>query len=409
MIGKGVDDLDSEISDIPDGLLRQVRFLFFPDKVFTEKKFHDHRLFTAMNVIFLSFLVPGLWIWDYVTDPVHANSTIGLRLFYLLYLLLLPLVLSPRLGRRFFEVIALPSLLIGETLFCVILTRLDTGMVFGVGGFMYVLFAVVFVTQSLTLRYGIACIISVAALPQLLALTGLMEGFLHAQYAVLIWPGTAFAALTQVVLAHHYLVRYILEQKLKSLSHTDSLTGVHNRRYFTRFLERSIMRAQRTGENISLLLLDIDFFKSINDEYGHPTGDLVIRRMSQNIQQEVARAIDVIARIGGEEFAVVLPGTAAMPAAALAERIRARVAGEIFYSVADQPFRVSVSIGVAERKDSDSDYCDIISRADEALYAAKAAGRNRVIVRQESRGSGEGILHWDFPPVSESVNRVCSD
>jgi diguanylate cyclase (GGDEF)-like protein len=378
---EGADDLDSEGANIPDGLWRQVRFLFFPDKDFTDKKFHDHRIFTAMNVVFLSFLIPGLWVWDYVTDPVHAGSTIGLRLLNLLYLLMVPPILAPRLGRRFFEVIALPLLLIGVMLFCVILARLDNGMVFGVGGFMYALFAVVFVTQSLTLRYGIACITSVAVLPHLLALTGLIEGLLHAQYAVLIWPGTAFAVLTQVVLAHHYLVRYILEQKLKSLSNTDSLTGVRNRRYFTRFLERSIMRAQRTGENMSLLLLDIDSFKSINDEYGHPTGDLVIRRMSKSIQQEAARATDVIARVGGEEFAVVLPGTAVKAAEALAERIRARVEGEVFHSVADQPFGVSVSIGVAERKESDGDYGDIISRADEALYAAKAAGRNRVVVQ----------------------------
>lgn len=374
--------LDKETSKIPDGIWRQIRFLFFPDHGFTEAKFSDHRVFTLMNVIFLSLIFTGLWYWDYVTDPINAENTIGLRLLNLLYLLIVPAILSSRFSIRFFEVITLPLMLAGQTLFCEIITRLDTGMVFGIGGFMYSLFAVVFVTQGFTLAYGIICIICIAALPHLLAFVGLADGFLHNHYAVLIWPGTIFAILIQTVLAHHYLVRYNLEQQHKSLSLTDHLTGAHNRRYFTQFLERSTMLAQRTGEEISLLLLDIDFFKQINDTYGHPTGDMVLRKVTACIEEEAARAIDVVSRIGGEEFAIVLPGTAVIPASIVAERIRVRIEAEEFYSIDDQPFHVKVSIGVTARMDSDDNFSDIISRVDDALYKAKAAGRNQVVVQK---------------------------
>jgi diguanylate cyclase (GGDEF)-like protein len=396
MVLNGLGDLDPKAAEIPDGVWRRLCFLFFPDSAYTDAKFQDHRAFSAIIMIFISLLFAGFWFWDYVIDPINAKSTIGLRLLFLLYLLTVPVILSPKFNRRFFEVTTIPLLLAGQTLFCAILSMLETGTLYGLGGFMYSLFAVLFTTQCFTLRYGIVSLVSISALPHLLALMGLPEGFMHVHYAILIWPGTIFAILTQALLAHHYLVRYSLEQQHKSLSLTDHLTGVPNRRYFTQFFEQNIMQAQRSGEDISLLLLDIDFFKQINDTYGHLTGDLVLRRLTQCIVQEAARSIDVIARVGGEEFAIVLPGTSATHAAAVAERIRARVEEEEFHSVDNQAFHISVSIGVAELNDSDSKYTDTISRADEALYRAKSRGRNMVVVNNSGQENITSKLTTEF-------------
>jgi two-component system cell cycle response regulator len=167
--------------------------------------------------------------------------------------------------------------------------------------------------------------------------------------------------------------------RLEMLAHTDPLTQTHNRRALVERLTEEMERARRYGLHLSVLMVDLDHFKAINDSYGHVVGDEVLRGVSGTLQRE-ARTVDIVARYGGEEFVVVLPETGSEGALALAERIRARVAGTPAVPGGEYGWlRVTVSIGVATVPAPGVNMPEeLIAAADEALYRAKAEGRNRV-------------------------------
>ena len=164
---------------------------------------------------------------------------------------------------------------------------------------------------------------------------------------------------------------------LREMSTRDSLTGLINYREFHRQLAEEAERSRRYGRPFSLLMLDIDYFKTINDTYGHLGGDKALRALAALIRGEV-RPTDIVARYGGEEFVLVLPETAGPGALTLAERLRARVAGHVIAVTADQTISLTVSIGLASFPNETDSVQKLLSAADQALYAAKAAGRNRV-------------------------------
>ncbi len=159
---------------------------------------------------------------------------------------------------------------------------------------------------------------------------------------------------------------------------TDPLTGLANRRALDERLRLELERARRSRQPVSVLMVDIDHFKRINDRHGHAAGDAVLSRLATILRQEI-RSIDLAARYGGEEFVVLLPATPAPAAYAVAERIRRAVAREAFALPGGQMLRVQASIGIASFPDDDPEGGHLLERADEALYAAKGAGRNRVI------------------------------
>jgi diguanylate cyclase (GGDEF)-like protein/PAS domain S-box-containing protein len=160
--------------------------------------------------------------------------------------------------------------------------------------------------------------------------------------------------------------------ELQRLAVTDHLTGVWNRAYFEAAVEAEIARVARYGAPVSLLLLDIDHFKAINDTHGHLVGDRILIELTGLIGDHL-REVDVLARWGGEEFAILMPHCGAGEALHAAEKLRVLVADHAFHEVG----AVTVSIGVAELQPRESDNA-WLKRADDALYAAKAGGRNRV-------------------------------
>jgi len=166
--------------------------------------------------------------------------------------------------------------------------------------------------------------------------------------------------------------------KLEHLAATDPLTGAANRREFFQRVEAEIARAKRGGAPFSLLALDLDHFKLINDSYGHQVGDEVLRGFVQKCLDAI-RPYDGVARVGGEEFMVLLPRAALDAARSIAERVRGAVATEVFYTVTGRAVAVTVSVGVIEFG-RDGDTIDTLLRvADERLYQAKHNGRNRVV------------------------------
>ncbi|MCG5052325.1 MAG: diguanylate cyclase [Myxococcales bacterium] len=166
-------------------------------------------------------------------------------------------------------------------------------------------------------------------------------------------------------------------QVLEEQATTDGLTGLVNHRTFQERFSSMLTRAERHGFPVALILTDIDHFKKINDSYGHPTGDEVLRRVAK-ILKASARKIDIVARYGGEEFAIVLESTDRDGARQLAERIRAEVGKQSFES-SKGPFKCTLSLGVALFPDDARAKQEIIARADQALYAAKHGGRNRTV------------------------------
>ncbi len=174
------------------------------------------------------------------------------------------------------------------------------------------------------------------------------------------------------------LLRSNLDQSLEAAV-TDQLTGLHNRRYMTGQLDALVARAVRGGEPVAALLLDIDLFKKINDNFGHDAGDEVLREFAVRLASNV-RAVDVPCRYGGEEFVIIMPETSLEVGERIAERIRMHVAGSPFrVSNGREVLQVTISIGVAATLGQGDTPEALLKRADEALYEAKARGRNRVI------------------------------
>jgi diguanylate cyclase (GGDEF)-like protein len=168
----------------------------------------------------------------------------------------------------------------------------------------------------------------------------------------------------------------VREAELRSLSRTDSLTGVNNRRRFLDLLGEEVERSARYGRPLSLLMIDIDHFKGVNDERGHAAGDEALRSVTGAVARSGLRAVDFLGRLGGEEFAVALPETRCSEAMCVAERIRGKVE-ETVVPFDGIGFRVTVSVGVTEHEGGEQPD-RLLQRADEALYDAKRSGRNRV-------------------------------
>ena len=186
-----------------------------------------------------------------------------------------------------------------------------------------------------------------------------------------------------------------LQQNLEAIraeSLTDPLTGLSNRKYFDRAIDASVQLAARQNEPLSLLMLDIDHFKSFNDNYGHLTGDQVLRLVGMSLKH-IVTGRDTMARYGGEEFAVVLPNTTLPNAVAVAEQIRRAVMARELKkkSTGEILGRVTVSVGVSLLQPGD-DINTLIERADACLYAAKRGGRNRVVSEADPEYSVEGDI-----------------
>jgi diguanylate cyclase (GGDEF)-like protein/PAS domain S-box-containing protein len=170
---------------------------------------------------------------------------------------------------------------------------------------------------------------------------------------------------------------YALKEQFKKQANTDSLTELYNRRYFTEHSEREFYRAKRHLRIVSLISIDIDHFKHINDGYGHPAGDKVLMSVAKCLLPCI-RQEDILARIGGEEFSILLPETSLQSAKVVAERIRLNQSNLSIKGEWKGEITLTVSIGVTCIKFEDDTFDDFFRRGDKALYQAKALGRNQV-------------------------------
>ncbi|MDP9142218.1 MAG: PAS domain S-box protein [Pseudomonadota bacterium] len=183
----------------------------------------------------------------------------------------------------------------------------------------------------------------------------------------------------------------LLQEQLQVQATHDSLTGLYNRRHFDEALGREVVEADAKGYELSLIIADLDYFKALNDEHGHPSGDAMLQAWAELVRQET-RDGDVLCRYGGEEFALVLPRCAMAEALLLAERLRTKLSAVSLTSTSSGlRFGTTVSMGIACTGDGDNDADALIRTADMALYQAKKSGRNRVIC--QPMGSDSAGFH----------------
>jgi diguanylate cyclase (GGDEF)-like protein len=185
------------------------------------------------------------------------------------------------------------------------------------------------------------------------------------------------------------ILRARLFDATELLATTDGLTGLLNHRTFQARLDEQLALAQRYAKRAALLLCDIDHFKTVNDTYGHPVGDVVLRGVAQILARE-ARTTDLAARYGGEEFAILMPETDAAGALVIAERIRERIAAQVF-ETEQGPLKVTLSLGVAGYPDDADRRASLVERADACLYQAKRAGRNRSVAASSAARAARAV------------------
>lgn len=177
--------------------------------------------------------------------------------------------------------------------------------------------------------------------------------------------------------------RKVLELNLERQAHNDPLTGLFSRRYFMELAEREIARSRRNGATASLLMIDLDHFKMVNDTYGHDIGDAVLKQFSETCQKTF-REIDIVGRLGGEEFSALLPATNANQALEVAERLRQAIDNTAVKLEDGSLVHCTVSIGLATIRTEGDELGTLLKRADVALYKAKNSGRNRVFTEDQT-------------------------
>lgn len=191
------------------------------------------------------------------------------------------------------------------------------------------------------------------------------------------WIVSIVGGLTSVFFVEYIRKTQYLLMKYKEDATTDFLTGLNNVRQFDEVWNTLAGNAAAKNEKLSLLMIDIDHFKHVNDTYGHPVGDKILIELGK-VLTDAARSFDVVSRNGGEEFSVILPDCAHQQALDIAERIRKAVEQNKFEISSKETVHITVSIGVATYPETVSDTVEIVDIADEGLYKAKRTGRNRV-------------------------------
>lgn len=228
---------------------------------------------------------------------------------------------------------------------------------------------------------------------------GYMKFGNHYTGAELLVPVVFFFGAMFVLLVCYRVYRTAIDiKRIYILEHetiTDPLLGIFNRRYLDRRLQEEVLRARRHRLDLTVLLLDIDHFKKINDTWGHQVGDLVLKSLV-DLLVDTLRQTDTVARYGGEEFVALLPHTSGDEAFLLAERLRQVVEDSILVSPpadgAKSGIGITISIGLACLSAGAADAADLLVRADKALYKAKQEGRNQVVRCRQCRNSSESTV-----------------
>lgn len=371
---------DLPLPDHPETLPRlSGRFPEPEESAYHTRKFEELRRFAFRAYLALPPLIVGLWVWDWTVDPVNAPRTLWLRIG--MAACLVPCLLALRWGMalRPFTALQYASVVATQVFWIAILRRLDGGLVYGIGGYMYYALGMLVIGLPLRFRDNVLGLSLSLLVPDLAGAAGWLPGFSYARYNTLVLPAGGLALFVLWAFDRLFRRTFNYQRNVERMAGEDALTGLPNRRQFMRAGEQMFDSVRRYGRSASVLIIDLDHFKAVNDRYGHAAGDAVLRAAAGLLLQR-ERGADLPARLGGEEFAILLPETDLEGATAVAERLRAAceamrvtVPGGLWSGLA-----VTMSLGVATCEPEDKSFEDLLRRADATLYRAKHEGRNRV-------------------------------
>ena len=325
------------------------------------------------TVVCAVLMIAGFVGWDQMRDPGHLGPAASVRLGGSVVVLLLLAIVRHVRGLSF-RVQALVMYCAIYGLQAAIAAALGADSPLQMPGLLIVMF---FGVIGLPRASDSLVNVVLAALSVPLVLPR------HPHQADVIYEVAHFATVVALVWAACALLERLAAQsfayrsRLQREASTDALTGLHNRREFESGMVREMERARRMHVPLSLAILDIDFFKRINDQHGHDTGDAVLREVAATLQRHIRKS-DLLARIGGEEFALVMLGTQPPGARVVLERLRNAVA-TLRIPAGGQRIGCTISVGITDRVETDVDWPMLYKRADTALYEAKERGRNRVV------------------------------
>lgn len=355
------------------------------ERKYLDSKYREMRPLAIVLSIGAPAIMSGLWFWDFLVDPVNAPRTLLLRIFSGAVFLLYGLTVALKLSRHLQMFTLIACALVGEGVFLVILSRLEYGLLYGLGGYLYFYLGIIIVSFVYSLRSIFIATLCMAVFPNLLPLFGIGKGLSLPIYNMYVWSA-CFLVLTFVYFADRTLrKKFLLQGEIEEMATTDGLCGLSNRRSFMEKGNDWMDLAGRYGHTTSLVILDIDHFKEVNDTYGHAAGDRVLAAVGEVLRQNIRRS-DIAARIGGDEFAMIFPEMRSEDAVYTTEKIRSvteKLAVEIG---SDRKISFTLSAGIAsyESMTEDMELDSLMRKADDALYRAKKDGRNRVEIYENN-------------------------
>ena len=342
-------------------------------------RYAEYRRFAMAVGIAGVLLSLGLWLRDYTDDPAGARHTMALRLVMGAGVGLYVLAMWLPVRRALKLASGYVSILVIEFSVLAIWSRLASGYAGGFPGYMYIYLVTPLVLLPFSFRESVSVLALIGVVPNVQVALGMAPGFPSAAFNALVWPACAVAIFAQRQFDRLFRRVFLVQRELAELAHHDPLTGLANRREFMERAEAAWAAARRYRRPLSVLMIDIDYFKEVNDRHGHAAGDDVLRYLAALLPLQ-ARSGDLCGRLGGEEFAVLLAETDGEGAAAMAERLRAAVAAAAIPTEhARAPLQVTISVGAASGAACAS-FAELLREADHALYEAKREGRNCVRV-----------------------------
>lgn len=362
-----------------------LRTVHAPD--YLAAKSHELSNFAAFTTAITAFFILFTWGWDYAIDSSGLRNTVALRMAEATSLALLASLMYHRAPRWLIRLglFAVPAFV--QITFIEVLDRLEHGPSYGMGGFLYFFIFAPFMALAQSLRFSALLLAFIAILPSLLRLFGYAS---HLNLSVyIVYVGLVYFPIVMIlVLIEHLIHRNIYSRgELERRATTDPLTGTGNRLHFSEVAQRVLDRSQEIGQPVSVLFVDADHFKDLNDRHGHAYGDRVLKALAERIAG-VIRDSDVLARYGGEEFVILLPNASLSTAKDTAERIRLHISDQpLVTKGASEILTVSVGVAVSVAG-SPVTLRELVTTADDALYEAKRGGRDRVVVKMASLNTG---------------------
>jgi diguanylate cyclase (GGDEF)-like protein len=346
-----------------------------------EAEFRESRIQTLISVNLktywsIAIIVAAFGIWDYYVDPVHWGRAFAVRVIGAAIVTATGLYQNLPDKARWLPLMAKLRLVVAANASIIAAAMLDRGYGFGVAGLIVIFLTgpYVAIDSKDLLRTNLAGLATVVALMMVLPL----QWFDVVGTIVFVALAVLVSTLLGRVLETSHRRAFMLELEQHRDARTDSLTGLANRRAMQERGRIEMKRARRANAPVSVILADLDHFKSINDRFGHETGDAALFQVAR-LLREALRESDALGRWGGEEFMVILPGTDGRGATEVAERMRKSIAAATFDGVGGG---ATISLGVASSElieDHTLEWDLLIKEADRRLYRAKNEGRNRVV------------------------------